>query len=300
MTFTTRIPTEADIPELRDLIDAQEGGLDPQHKPASPSWPAGLLEGHVDTPRNQVWCDESGVIAAWASVQVDEHRTRLDVELFRVPDFPDMASVWDWCLDVAATEFPGWIVWPTINYLDTEMAQVLRATGFDLLRRYYLLTRPLGHEDYPSLPPGVTIDAMRTDDDFTEWHAAHQDSFSQHFAFAPRPAEQWLAINLNGDAVDPDGRFLLRVDGRVAGFVVCNNDNAHENGGYVDLLGVRHEFHHRGFGELLLRWAFAYSSSRGFTDVDLAVDTGNESGALALYERVGFGRMSEFHLYARP
>ena len=93
--------------------------------------------------------------------------------------------------------------------------------------------------------------------------------------------------------------MVLRVNGRVAGFVVCANDNAHDNGGYVDLLGVRQDFQHRGLGELLLRWAFAYCAARGFTDVDLSVDTGNESGALALYERVGFTVMSEFHLYAR-
>lgn len=299
MTFATRTPTEADLSELRDLIDAQEGWLDPKHKPASPSWPADLLDGHVDPPRNQVWTDSSGKIVAWASVQVDEHRKRLDIELFRIPGFSESATLWNWVLTVADAEFPGWIVWPTINYLDDEMAGVLTATGFGLLRRYYLLTRPLGDESYPELPDGVSIEVMRGPDDFAEWHAAHQDSFSKHFAFSPRPAEQWLAINLEADAADPDGRFLLRVDGRVAGFVVCNNDNAHENGGYVDLLGVRHDFQHRGLGELLLRWAFAYCAGRGFTDVDLSVDTGNESGALALYERVGFTVMSEFRLYAR-
>lgn len=299
MTFLTRIPTEEDLPELRNLIDAQESGLDPKHKPASPSWPFELLRGFVDEPRNQVWCDGEGAIVAWASVQVDQHRTRLDIEMFRKPGFPNMATVWDWCLDIAANDFPKWIVWPTINYLDDEMAEVLRATGFTLIRRYFLLTRPLGNDEHPTLPDGVTIDVMRTDEDFSEWHAAHQDAFSRHFGFTPRPAEQWIPHNLQADSADPEGRFLLRVDGRVAGFVVCNNDNAHENGGYVELLGVRHEFHHRGYGELLLRWAFAYSHSRGFTDIDLSVDTGNESGALALYERVGFGPMSEFHLYAR-
>lgn len=298
--FITRIPTEADLPELRNLIDAQEGALDPKHKPASPSWPFELVRGYVDEPRNQVWCDDSGTIVAWASIQADAHRQRLEIEIFRVPGFPEPTKVWAWCLAVAESEFPGWLVWPTINYLDDEMAGVLHATGFDRIRRYYLLTRPLTHDTYPPLPDGVTIDVMQTDADFAEWHAAHQDSFSRHFGFTPRPADQWIPHNLTVDSADPAGRFLLRVDGRVAGFVVCNNDNAHENGGYIDLLGVRYEFHHRGYGELLLRWAFAYSSTRGFTDVDLAVDTGNESGALALYERVGFGPMSEFHLYARP
>lgn len=299
MTFVTRVPVEADLDELRRLIDIQESHLDPRHKPASPSWPFELLRGHVDEPRNRVWCDESGAILAWASLQPDELRRRLEIELFRVPNFPNSATVWAWCREVASDDFPGWDVWPTINYLDHEMAEVLRSTQFELLRRYFLLTRPLGIEAYPALPSGASIDVIRTETDFIEWHAAHQDSFSRHFGFTPRPAEQWISHMREEDAADPEGRFLLRVDGDTAGFVVCTNDNAHENGGFVQLLGVRHTFHHRGFGELLLKWAFAYSADRGFTDIDLAVDTGNESGALALYERVGFGPMSEFHLYSR-
>ncbi len=299
MTWITRVPSETDLPELRDLIDAQEGALDPKHKPASPSWPVELLRGHNDNPHNLVWTDADGTIRAWASMQPDAHRKRIEVELFRDLDFPDLAAVWDWCLDLASQDYAGWVLWPTANHLDPEMASVFRNTGFALIRKYFLLTRPLAADAYPELPTGVSVDVISSDDDFAEWHSAHQDSFSTHFGFTPRPAEQWIPHFRNADAADSDGRFLLRVDGRVAGFVSCTNDNAHENGGFIDLLGVRHEFHRRGYGELLLRWAFAYSASRGFSDVDLAVDTGNESGALALYERVGFGPLSEFHLYAR-
>ncbi|MFZ9317052.1 MAG: GNAT family N-acetyltransferase, partial [Candidatus Nanopelagicaceae bacterium] len=43
-----------------------------------------------------------------------------------------------------------------------------------------------------------------------------------------------------------------------------------------------------GYGELMLRWAFAYYSSIGRKSLELNVDTGNESGALRLYEKLGF------------
>jgi ribosomal protein S18 acetylase RimI-like enzyme len=295
----TREPTQDDLDELRMLIDAQESALDPNHKPASPSWPFELLRGHNDAPRNQVWLDD-GKIVAWASMQPDEHRHRIEIELFRVPGFPQLRSAWDWCLSVGAADYPDWVLWPTLNHLDVEMAAMLTETGFELLRRYHFVTRPLRDDAYPELPEGVSIDVVTTADDFLEWHAAHQDSFSQHFGFTPRPAEPWIKHFTEYDGADPNGRFLLRVNGEVAGFVTCTNDNAHDNGGYVDLLGVRHAFHGQGFGKLLLRWAFAYCSSRGFTDVDLAVDTGNTSGALGLYSAVGFTTLSEFHLYARP
>ena len=299
MTYLTRIPTESDVPELKALIDAQESTLDARHKPASDAWPIELLRGHVDAPQIQVWLDDTGRIVAWASLQPDEHRLRLEIELFRAPGFPAIREVWDWCLAVGARDFADWTLWPTNNHLDDEMAEVFRETGFSLLRKYHILTRTLGPTPYPDLPEGGSIEVITTDEQFVEWHAAHQDAFSRHFGFTPRPADKWIPHFKEYEAADPDGRFLLRVDGEVAGFVACTNDNEHENGGFVDVLGVRHAYQGRGFGELLLRWAFAYCASRGFTDVDLTVDTGNESRALALYERVGFARLTEFHLYDR-
>ena len=38
----------------------------------------------------------------------------------------------------------------------------------------------------------------------------------------------------------------------------------------------------------MLRWAFAYYSSIARSTLELSVDTGNESGALRLYEKLGF------------
>jgi len=295
----TRQPTMDDVAELRALIDAQESGLDEKHKPASEAWPIELVRGHYDSVRNQLWTN-NGQILAWASLQPDAHRRRIEVELFRQPGFDHMPEVWKWCRDIAETDFPGWVVWVTVNYRDAEMAGVFTSTGYELLRRYHLLTRPLQGEKYPELPANASIDVIVSDSDFVEWHAAHQDSFSTHFGFTPRPADQWIPHFRDYEGADPEGRFLLRVDGDVAGFVSCTNDNAHENGGFVDVLGVRHDFQGRGFGELLLRWAFAYCVSRGFTDADLAVDTGNSSGALGLYSKVGLTTLSEYHLYAQP
>jgi len=299
VNWSTRIPTQDDCAELRQLIDAQESDLDPNHKPASESWPIELLRGHNDPPRNMVWVDDSGTIHAWASMQPDEHRHRVEIELFRAPGFPNLRAVWHWCLVTGEEDFTGWTLWPTSNFRDEEIATIFRETGFSLLRKYHIVTRQLPAMEYPELPDGTAVELICSDDDFVEWHAAHQDAFSQHFGFTPRPADKWIPHFKEYDGADPNGRFLLRVNGVVAGFVTCTNDNEHENGGFVDLLGVRHEHQGKGYGELLLRWAFAYCAGRGFTDVDLTVDTGNESGALALYERVGFRTLSEFHLYAR-
>jgi hypothetical protein len=77
VNLTTRTPTEADVPELKALIDLQESTLDSRHKPAADAWPIELIRGHNDAPRNTVWVNDTGQIVAWASLQPDEHRQRL-------------------------------------------------------------------------------------------------------------------------------------------------------------------------------------------------------------------------------
>lgn len=293
-----REPATDSIAELRELIDTQEASFDPHHKPVPESWPRELLEGTYGSARNRVWCDDTERILAWGSMQPDEHRKRIEVELYRVPSFVDTDIVWQWCRDVGDRDYPGWEMWITINRRDAEMSRLLNSTGYDVLRRFYLLSRSLAVEAYPELPPGLSVSVMNGEADLRAWHAAHQDAFSTHFGFSPRPYEQWIESTMRPDTADPEGQFLLRLGEEVVGFVVCTHENIELGEGFIQLLGVTHAFQHRGYGELLLRWALAYCGERGFTAVDLYVDTANTSGALALYERLGLTTVSEYHLYA--
>ena len=65
-------------------------------------------------------------------------------------------------------------------------------------------------------------------------------------------------------------------------------------GGYLDQLGVRKPWRHRGVGTLLLLTAFSALRERGCTSAVLGVDADNASGAVGLYERAGM-RVSLVH-----
>ena len=60
------------------------------------------------------------------------------------------------------------------------------------------------------------------------------------------------------------------------------------NGGWLDKLGVLEKFRGLGLGKLLLQWGIAHAAEKGYQSIGLGVDTGNESGALQLYENQGF------------
>ena len=101
-------------------------------------------------------------------------------------------------------------------------------------------------------------------------------------------------------AIDFDARWLLFYEKQPVGFIECSDIKKEKNTGYVDGLGVIQEFQGRGLGELLLRWAFAYYSAKRISCIELNVDTGNESGALKLYEKLGMKPKHSWQQYENP
>jgi len=109
--------------------------------------------------------------------------------------------------------------------------------------------------------------------------------------------ELWIEQTTSSGTMDPEGCFLVFYDGKPAGFVQMANANYHLNGGYVDLIGVAHGFQGLGLGQLLLQHAINFSVDQGREFIELNVDTGNESGALKLYEKLGFKPNSSWVQY---
>ena len=70
--------------------------------------------------------------------------------------------------------------------------------------------------------------------------------------------------------------------------------------GYVHGIGVLKQHRGQGYGRLLLQWAMAYNRERGFKTIELNVDSGNESGALRLYESAGMQPFLRWERWQRP
>jgi mycothiol synthase len=68
---------------------------------------------------------------------------------------------------------------------------------------------------------------------------------------------------------------------------------------WVGTLGVRKPWRGRGIGEALLRRSFLEFHRRGHDHVALGVDAANETGATALYERVGMHVTHQFDEYEK-
>ena len=65
------------------------------------------------------------------------------------------------------------------------------------------------------------------------------ESFLDHWNFVPTPYDEWWDELGTGDSRDPDGWWLLTVEGEPAAICLLDERRAEMNEGYVGILGVR-------------------------------------------------------------
>ncbi len=173
---------------------------------------------------------------------------------------------------------------------DAVLATALERHGFERVRRFWRmridLTLPTVPASAPSLPAGVTVSVARTEADRRRVHAVRNSSFQDHWHNVERPFEEWMAFH-DENTEDPEGWWLLQVDGVDAAICIVDECRADVGDGYVRTLGVSPEFRRQGLALLLLKRSFEYYRGKGRLGVQLGVDSTNPTGATQLYERAG-------------
>jgi mycothiol synthase len=145
----------------------------------------------------------------------------------------------------------------------------------------------------PQYPSGYGVrNFVRDQDEETMWrvtNAASQD----HWGYTEDLLEEWLHW-FGGDYFDPGLAYLgLDPDGEVGGVCMCTiyperNERLGREQGVVDVLGVLRAHRGKGLGRALLLEGMRALRRRGCTHLMLGVDSENPTGALRLYESVGF------------
>lgn len=166
--------------------------------------------------------------------------------------------------------------------------------GFTRARVLWQLRRPLAAAlPAPRLPDGVALRAFRPGSDDEAWLALNARAFAAH----PEQG-RWTAADLRTRLAEPwfdPAGFLLAVDessGRLLGFhwTKVHERPGSARTGEVYVLGVDPDAHGGGLGKALTIAGLAHlRDARGLDRVMLYVDESN-TGAVALYERLGFAR----------
>jgi mycothiol synthase len=176
-------------------------------------------------------------------------------------------------------------------------AALASSLGLERVRSLWQMRRPLA-EPLPEVkaPEDVRIRTFEVGSDEPAWLRLNRKAFADH-------PEQggWTADDLlNREQepwFDPGGFFLAERDGSLAGFhwTKVHDDATSE----VYVVGVDPDAQGGGLGRTLTLVGLHHLRSQGLSQVMLYVDEDN-SGAVRLYESLGFARWAVDVMWARP
>jgi ribosomal protein S18 acetylase RimI-like enzyme len=165
------------------------------------------------------------------------------------------------------------------------------------------MRRPLDEPipDAP-LPAGLELRPVEERDHRQIWEGS-EEAFRDHWENATRTESDFVNTYANPD-VDT-ALWQVAWDGDEVAGVVMNAIFEEENErlgikvGWLEEVAVRRPWRRRGLGAALIAGSLRTFRDRGMDEASLGVDAENPTGALALYERLGFRRHRSFRVYRK-
>jgi len=177
--------------------------------------------------------------------------------------------------------------------------------GFRPVRFAYRMRRDLSRPipDAP-MPEGLTLRPYSREFDRSMLEALNE-SFRDHWGFEWASEEDWQMFFVGRSTFRPDMTFLAVEGVQVMGLCFTNvNPEANERHGikegWIDDLGVRRPWRKRGVASALMCQSMRAMKADGLDYATLNVDTQNPTGALRLYERLGFVQVKQFISFEKP
>ncbi len=183
---------------------------------------------------------------------------------------------------------------------------MFQSEGYRPIRHFYTMLRgDLGNLPEAPLPAGLELRPVLP----AQWRAiwdANEEAFRDHWS--PMVLTEADYRRWQQDVDFAPGLWQVAWDtasNQVAGValnVIPNAANAahHRLRGVVDNLSVRRPWRKRGLGRALLVASLRAMHQHGQTEVALGVDAENISGALRLYESVGFRPIDHAMVIIKP
>ncbi len=173
-----------------------------------------------------------------------------------------------------------------------DAAALAERLGLQTARWFTSMVRDL-RDPIPELSaPAGTVIENYTPARASAAMAARNDAFRDHWGSLPSVESSWRTF-VDGPFLRPDLSTLLLEDGRIVAFCLAsvNEDDWEALGAsntYIDLIGVVRDRRGRGYAPLVIAHTLAAARAAGLEKAVLDVDTASPTGALGLYEGLGF------------
>lgn len=188
---------------------------------------------------------------------------------------------------------------------ETETAQeaLVQAAGYRPERHFIKMAQPImGEIPEAPLPAGLEVRPARPEHFQAIW-AAMQEAFHDHWGYCP-PAEgayeEWVSARLSQPALWQVAWAGNEVAGMVLSYINEEENREHQRQrGYTESISVRRPWRKQGVARALILRSLRVLQAQGMTEAALTVDTENLSGALRLYESVGFRAVRRTTVYQK-
>ena len=185
-----------------------------------------------------------------------------------------------------------------LSATDDAARGLLERAGYVIDRHFWHMELDLtGAIVEPQIAAGYELRRFDLERDQEAVHGVLTQAFAGHYGYpaTPTPFGEWQA-ELGTPAYSTD-RWLVATQEEAVVAALTSRELMGE--GWVQELGVLDDHRGRGLGAALLARAFQAFKGEGFTTAALNVDAANETGATALYERVGMKVRRRWDLYRK-
>jgi mycothiol synthase len=183
--------------------------------------------------------------------------------------------------------------------------QLFQGLGFTESRYFFDMKRPL---DQPvpaaALPDGFELKVFAPSMD-EALRLTHNEVFLDHWGSTPRDAEDWRVWFTGARAFRPASSYVV-LDGETIVAYVLGYEWEEDTkvtgtrGLYIGQIGTRRAYRGRGLARAAIAKVLAEAASAGYETSSLGVDADNPTGALGLYQSLGFTTHSKYITFTRP
>jgi mycothiol synthase len=178
----------------------------------------------------------------------------------------------------------------------------LERAGFAVDRYYFRMSARVDRNlPEPVIPEGFVIRPLSGESEIDEWVETFNAAYTDHHD-PPTTTIEEKRRRLTEAGYLPDADLVVvDGDGRFVG-IGRNSVEKLADGGekpWVNSIALRSDARGRGLGRALLLASMTALRDAGYQQVHLSVDSDNQSGALQLYESVGFRVDSRMIVYMR-
>ncbi len=192
------------------------------------------------------------------------------------------------------------------NFLSSseiDRAQLIERRGYQVIRYTFDMVRP-NLEDIPNLqlPAGVEVRPVEASHLRQIWDASNE-AFRDHWGYIPDPWEGFEGF-VNSPDYDPTLWRVAWQGDQVVGMVLSfidrdQNEIYGRKRGYTENICVRRPWRKQGVAKALIALSLMVLKERGMTEAGLGVDSQNTSGALQLYEHMGYQVVKRGTIYRK-